>query len=414
MQTIQRLSAREAQLRLDKGLALIGALLPVSLVVGNLAFEAVVALAGLGWIVRWRLSEIKLIKPLRHHPLVIPWIAWYLAIIVSLLINGAGNKGWLHDFVFIRYFIFGLALIEISQRVDVARYLVYGLIAGVIWAAINTLWAYGVGVDLLGKPLARYTGKLKEAARIGAMTAYAAPFFLAWGLLDRRLSQKLAICAVGLGGLAFAQVLHAHIRTDILASAAGIGFVTLVYLGRQKSWRLALLILGGVALCLAVFFLSGRHLDLSTLYDRFYYWKVAWAMWLTHPVFGVGVSAFQDTYQVIASSGAVAKFVAPNGDIFQLNAVYSAHNLVLMLLSSTGLVGLAAFVWLFVNAIRMIIADLRGYRAGLAAWPLVLFIIGLTGCNIYDSWYQALFAFFMAMIGGYAMEKTDCRAEPVS
>jgi hypothetical protein len=30
---------------------------------------------------------------------------------------------------------------------------------------------------------------------------------------------------------------------------------------------------------------------------------------------------------------------------------------------------------------------------------MVIFLIGLTGNNIYHSWYQALLAFFIALIG---------------
>jgi hypothetical protein len=392
-------SRQDLTARLDKICAGSGALLPVGLVVGNVAFEVIIALVGVSWMIRCAVSKSNSLKPLWGHPLFLPWMALYFTIVVSLLINGPGNKGWLHDIVFIRYIIFGLALIEISQRLDVSKYLVYGLIAGVIWAALNTLCAYIIGFDLLGKPLVRYTGKLKEAARIAAMTAYAAPFFVAWGLMDAGLSQKARNFTIMLGLLAFVQVLHAHIRTDVLASSAGIGFVLLVFIGRRKSWRLAFVSVAALVLCLIIFFLAGNQLNLLSFYDRIYYWKVAWAMWLEHPLCGVGISSFQDTYQAFASSGAVDKFVAPGGMVFERTVVYSAHNLVLMLLSSTGLLGMAAFTWLFANTIRMIAADTQQFRAGLMAWPIVLLGIGLTGCNIYDSWYQALFAFFIVLIG---------------
>jgi hypothetical protein len=39
------------------------------------------------------------------------------------------------------------------------------------------------------------------------------------------------------------------------------------------------------------------------------------------------------------------------------------------------------------------------------AWPVVFLTIGITGFNIYHSWYQALFAFFMVLIG--SLERED-------
>ena len=68
-----------------------------------------------------------------------------------------------------------MALLDISKRLPVERYLLWGLAAGVLWAAINTLSAFLFGFDLLGKPLTRYTMKLKEASRISGMEFVIAP-----------------------------------------------------------------------------------------------------------------------------------------------------------------------------------------------------------------------------------------------
>jgi hypothetical protein len=38
------------------------------------------------------------------------------------------------------------------------------------------------------------------------------------------------------------------------------------------------------------------------------------------------------------------------------------------------------------------------WRPGLVTWPVVFLINGLAGSNIFNSWYQALFAFFTILL----------------
>ncbi|MCK5520178.1 MAG: hypothetical protein KAI81_03620 [Candidatus Marinimicrobia bacterium] len=77
---------------------------------------------------------------------------------------------------------------------------------------------------------------------------------------------------------------------------------------------------------------------------------------------------------------------------------YHAHNLVIQLLTSTGLLGYLAFCWLFVSSCRAIFTDFSGWRAGLFSWPVVFLVSGLVGANIYASDYQPLVAFFLVLI----------------
>jgi len=384
-------------LRLDKFCAVTGALVPVGLAIGNVGFEGAIAVVGLGWIVRCFVARENPMPRLWRHPLAIPWTAWFASIVVSLVVNGPGSKGWAHDVVFIRYVIYSLALLDISQRLPVAKYLLYGLAAGVLWSALNTLSAYLLCVDFVGHPLIRYTGKLKEASRISGLCAYAVPFFVSWAIAGNRLSRRHRRILLLIGCVAFAQALQTRIRTAILSGAAGISFALLV-MAKKKRWPLAAIAVLAVLAFGAVFYLGSR-IDLRSLYDRIYIWKVAWRMWLEHPIFGVGVSAFSDVYKATAAGGAITDLIAPSGTVYSPGEATHAHNLFLMIGASTGLVGLAAFTWLFVAAVRLIFKKPQGVRAGLVSWPAVLFSIGLTGYNIYDSWYLALVTFFLALIG---------------
>jgi O-Antigen ligase len=397
--------------RLDRCCAVCGALVPVGLVVGNIGFEAMVALAGLAWIARAVVVRENPIQRSLAHPLALPWLTWYAVMVVSVAVNGPGSKGWAHDVVFIRYPLFGLALMDVSLRLPVARYLVRGLAAGVIWAAVNTLSAYGLGHDLMGKPLIRYTGKLKEAARIAGMAGYAAPFFLAWGILDTRLGKKKQAVILALGVVAFAQVVQTQVRTALLAATAAVFFSAAVLIVRRRAFAVA----GGLCIALALaltawyFFSSKIQLTFYSLYDRIYYWKVAWAMFMDHPLLGVGISSFQDVYKEMAASGKIEAFVSPQGHVFELKEVMHAHSLFFMVLACTGIAGMVAFMWLFVDAVRVILRHMEGWGMGLVTWPVVLLVFGLTGFNIYHSWYQALQAFLLALIGVLAVNAKRVR-----
>ena len=387
--------------RLDRWAVWCGALVPAGLVVGNVGFEALIALTALIWIARGVAARENPLPFLIRHPTALPWIAWYLVMVVSVVVNGPGSKGWAHDVVFVRYPLFGLALMDISRRQPVGRYLVRGLAFGVLWAAVNTLAAYAFGFDLLGKPLARYTGKLKEASRIAGMAGYAAPFFLAWAVLDTELEKKKRTALIALGCAALALVIQTRVRTALLAVMAAGFFSAGVLVVRRRAYAVAGGLCGALVLILGLWYLFSNNAQLSfgSIYDRVYYWKVAWAMWLDHPLLGVGISSFQDAYKEMAASGRVDPFISPDGTVWQYPEVMHAHNLFFMVLSCNGVVGLAAFIWLFVNATMGIFRHMKGWGSGLVVWPVVLLVFGLTGFNIYHSWYQALLAFLLVLIG---------------
>lgn len=385
-------------LRLDKFCAFSGALIPAATIAGNVAFESLVGLVGLAWIVRGILSKENPVRPILKHPLALPWLVWFFTIILSLLVNGPGAKGWGHDIAFFRYVLFGLALLDISQRLPLHTYLLWGLVGGMIWAVVNMLSAYIFGHDLIGKPLIRYAEKMKECGRIAGLAGYVGPFFLAWAMSDRKLSKLRRIVMIGIVTVCLVLLFHSHVRTMIIGSFAGMFFFFL-YQSKKRMRNLVLSgIVGFTVACGAIYMDKGFG-SLSSFYDRVYYWKVVWAMCLDNPIFGVGVSSFQDAYTDMATSGRIMPFEAPNGRIYELKTVMHAHNIVLMLLSSTGLLGLGAFCWLFVRALRLIYREPKEWRAGLITWPIIFVVIGLTGWNIFGNWYQVLFAYFLVLAG---------------
>ena len=144
--------------------------------------------------------------------------------VISLFFSAADGRGWAEDLVMVRYLWFGMALLDISQRLPVGRYCLYGLTAAIVLAAINILAAHLLGHDLIGKPLWRYVKKKKEAARIAGMAAYTAPFFLTWALCQGRPGRLGRVGILGLGVLALLEVYALKARTPLLATLAGVGF----------------------------------------------------------------------------------------------------------------------------------------------------------------------------------------------
>lgn len=392
--------------RLDAFCTYAGALLPIGIILGNAGFESVIGLVGLAWIARCIIARDNPLPALVRHPLIMPWLAWYAVILLSLFWNGAGSKGWGHDIVFFRQPLFVMAMLDVARRKPVVKPLLIGLGAAVCLAAVNTLAATVVGSDLLGRPLARYHSKVKEAARMAAISAYAAPFFLHWSLVSRELPGRRRLGLALLAGLAFFLVVFTTIRTAVLAVLVGIVFIFFRYAWKRVStfWLLAMpLLLTSVVV--GYQYAYGK-LDLSSIYSRVYIWEVSLEMWQEKPVLGVGVSSYYDKYRDFAAAGRVPAFYAPDGSIkFRADETH-AHNLLLMLAAATGVCGVLAFSWLLVSAIRLLLRlDGNTWQGGLAAWPVVLLMIGLFGWNIYYSYYQAVQAFFIILIAVAAQKQ---------
>ena len=107
----------------------------------------------------------------------------------------------------------------------------------------------------------------------------------------------------------------------------------------------------------------------NSLEERFRLWGATFRMLKAHPIFGSGLSGFKRTID------------AYRGGVYTEDLIYP-HNIVLNFWTETGLLGLAAFAWLFVQAVRV---AWTGWRRGTAAWrPLQLgFLLALAGIVVH-------------------------------
>ncbi len=129
---------------------------------------------------------------------------------------------------------------------------------------------------------------------------------------------------------------------------------------------------------------------LNTLASRLRLWGATLRMLRDHPVFGSGLSGFRQAIEPYRSGNYTEDLIYP-------------HNIVLNFWTETGLLGLAAFAWLFVQAARV---SLDGWRRGAAAWrplqlgvALALLAVLVHGMLDVPYWKNDLSLEFWALLG---------------
>ena len=122
---------------------------------------------------------------------------------------------------------------------------------------------------------------------------------------------------------------------------------------------LAILVAVGVA-AVAVAAMSGNlSLDLSSQI-RLLTWRDTVPMILDRPLLGYGPANFGQSFQPYVSEALTVALTTPEGAVVPIDKV---HNDLLQVTADTGLLGLAAYVWIFVSYFRNV------YRRG--GWPLI-------------------------------------------
>ena len=142
--------------------------------------------------------------------------------------------------------------------------------------------------------------------------------------------------------------------------------ILLVFLWRGL-WKWALLITaGGAAVILGVIWVRGaQHWGISSFNMRFLLWGSAWDLFLRHPLLGTGLGTFDEAYQEAGFS------------LVQGGARYP-HNLILQLLSETGVLGTGLFLAAAVGFLRRLKLPSRweswGILTGAMAFILFSFL----------------------------------------
>jgi O-antigen ligase len=199
-------------------------------------------------------------------------------------------------------------------------------------------------------------------------------------------------------------VLQFDIRTVQLGALAGSFAAVLIYISRRFTWVWAFVIFI-LTVCAFVAYVVIKDPYLGSLYDRIHIWKVVLAIWQDNPIFGVSVTGYRDAYREIITAGPLDQYayVASNGIVYDgmvngaIEITSHAHNLALMVLSTTGLLGLGAITWLLISFFITSKKDPSAWRKGSVPWMTAFLIIGIAGFNIFDAWYTSLFVFFTVL-----------------
>jgi len=286
--------------------------------------------------------------------------------------------------------LFFLVTQSLRERADV--WLVVAAIAatGVIQAVMTVVPV------MLGKvevsDATRAIGTLSDPNLFAGYLVLVAALSVAAALAVRR---RWSIAAAGVITLLFGMALVAT-----LSRSGWIGFlvalVTLAVLLPERRRDIALVGAGVVAILVVIGLagpVAGRlggtegGSPLDTFYARVPIWGAAWAMFIHHPIFGVGVNNF----------GFLIQDYDPD------LVVNQAHNLFLNIAAERGILGIATFGLVAVMAFRALRAawrrapelPSRALIAGIAASILGFFAHSLFDVSYYD--YRILLMFWIVI-----------------
>jgi O-antigen ligase len=204
------------------------------------------------------------------------------------------------------------------------------------------------------------------------------PVALGVSLTARSPRWRWSAAAVAL--LAFAPLAATFTRSAWL----GLFVACAVLLGVLRPWGLVALALAGVAAWFLAPGAWGARLhsvvDPSNLWnrERVLMWEAGWRMFRDHPLTGVGLQDLHALYDQYRSPESVER-------------AGHLHNAYVQIAASMGLVGLAAFAWLYASLLRTAWGGLRqrawlaaGVRLGVTAALVGFLVAGLFEWNFGD------------------------------
>jgi O-antigen ligase len=275
-----------------------------------------------------------------------------------------------------------------------ARWILCGLAIAGIAVSVPNIYVVSQAIRhhvlnvAVAPPVAIYQTANATALFLVPLIAVAAAIVV-YGLERRdRIGSALFVLVAG------AATLLSFSRAGYLALLAVA--IVLVATHPARLWLLA-----GVAVLAAVFSRIppiasriGHEINLqdpnNSLEERFRLWGATLRMLRDHPIFGAGLSGFKQT---------VDKYRA---GVYTENLIYP-HNIVLNFWSETGLLGLAAFAWVVMQAARLAWA---GWRTAERAWrPLylgvLLMLVGVVVHGLVDVpyWKNDLSLEFWVLLG---------------
>ncbi len=252
----------------------------------------------------------------------------------------------------------GLVIAAMARSRDRARIILAGLALGAVWAGLANAYVDGHAIlthtfNKVTPQVALYNSANDTALFQEPVAAFALAVAFSGGDRRERVAGALVYVVAALA---------------ILLSYSRLGWISLIvltlFVAAFSPWRRWILAATAV-IAVAAFAASHTVRDRilvefnpdspdNTLRLRIPLWKSTLNMLIHRPLFGGGLSGFQ-------------KSVEPYRDPAFKEPLIYPHNLLLNFWSETGVLGLAAFLWLLVQVLRV---GRRLLKAG--AWPRTL------------------------------------------
>jgi putative inorganic carbon (HCO3(-)) transporter len=292
-----------------------------------------------------------------RSPFTIPGAVFLVAGAISVVVSPEQVKGLgLYRAYLIEPIAFYFVLGHVARTAWRARLMLGGLAIGASVAAIanavvilNAIRHHTLNLAL-PPPVVIYNTPNAVALFLVPLIGIAASLFL----YDRARWVRPAsavFLAIGLAATALSLSRGGYLALAVIA-------LILAVINRYRWYLLPAVVVVGAAMTRVPPIASrlAHEFDLhdpsNTFVSRVDLWQATLRMLRDHPIFGGGMFGF-------------ARSIQPyRGGVYEENLIYP-HNIVLNMWTETGLLGLASFGWIMVQAFRV---SWSGWKAGPAAW----------------------------------------------
>lgn len=352
------------------------------------------------------------------------FLGYWLPEFFSAIDSVAPDKSWTEVAADLRFLPFLLCAQHVLARPGAADFALRGLALLVTLWTLDALVQAVFGVSLGGaNRVDRLSGIFgDDNLKLGGVMAALSPLLLV------TIHQRFGWRGFALAALALATVIGLAGARAAWASFAGVLVLLLWFALPTLKQRLGALALASVLVVAAGFALESHSdrfaeriersaaalagepeaLD-HALSFRLPIWRAAWSMIEAHPINGVGVRGFRYAYPEHVPEGDRFLFDGERGE----QGAYHAHQIVLEILSETGVLGLLCWIVAVVLGLRALRAAPAEARA--RAWPLSLALLTLlfplnTHYAVYSSFLSVLlFALLALWLGALSAHASDRR-----
>jgi len=272
----------------------------------------------------------------------------------------------------------------------------------------------GVTLELMGRRQHRGAGTMAHPNFLGPYLLLVIPMFVSLALTARQASLRIVCAIVATVGLAGVACTLSRLPWVVTVLEICLVLIALTWLRLVKArFSLGLVAVGGFVFLLALVPFAGVieqrvHSDLRDSYKfRIRYNHAAMQMWSESPYFGVGLNNFR---LHLADYAPDLEALQVKGDSartkYNLRTIAPVHNLYLLVLCETGIVGLAGFIVLVFGVLRIGLSASRTTESACAAACCGL-LVGIFGQLLQQTmdfslwidpaWYT--FALIIALLG---------------